>query len=1220
MPFLDAAGAPLQRAPEGVTPPVPLDPVLGQTVEAAFRQDNTVLNLWRAAREQSFPPDPNHNPLDVIRGTDYEARHLDSFVTSRSEGETRLIMQRIDEEEQAQKVLAASGAAGFVAQVAAGVLDPTIALPGVVAVRSAKGGYSVARTAAATAGAAAGQAALQEGVLQGVQETRTAGESAIAVGSSAIIGGLLGAAASRLLSGVERSAIEKLLDADRAAIDAHATGQAMPAAAGAAATDVRQLEMFATPFDRLGLDNLSVTRRTLQAEAVDARRVMADLAETPYRFTENVEGIASTQGPALDRLARMQMDGMRVQIGDQIQQAFSEYRFGVPDKSLPGLRARIEDFSGAGEKMGYSDFKKEIAVALQNGDTHAIPQVAQAAQFIRQKLFDPWAARAEAAIEGFTRNDAEAYFPHVWNKELIKARRPEFTNRLVELFTTDQKTKAAAKERLTWMNAQLRSWEQQIRKLDSRFQTAEGKIEGLGARQAERSVEAGAADRRLSTVEQQHGRIADEAANLDEAISLLEELAPNNPTIRPILQRTEALLGTKSAQHDVVGAVANEARRTDRRNLRRIEVLKERLGNAEQRKALIEEYRAAAQQAHDEVRAKIEAEIAAWEGRSASEAKSAIKAREKYALEAGRASDAPRLKSADDAIDRAVKRIIESDRDLGVDELRARAQQTVDRILGSPDGRLPYDMHMGGPRIGFHDGPMPRGSLAERALNVSNAWARDWIENDIEQVVAMHLRTVVPDVLLAERFGDVEMTAAFRKINESYANLIDQTKSEAARNKLAKERDAVIRDVAAVRDRIRGVYGWSPDLANMARVANAAKAINNMSSMGVSAISSLPDLAGSVFRYGMLNSFRDGWAPFFRNLTGSTEEWGKFKSQMRAIGIGVETSINARQHALDDVVDVYRPQSRVERALQGASDKFFVANLLAPLTDAQKLIASHVAVSEILRAAKAAAEGKATKKQIANLAESGIDQQMAGRIWAQFGRGGEVVNGVHLPNTAQWTDRAAAEALDGAVGREVNIMVVTPGQEKPLWMSKPVVSLLGQFKSFTASATERIIVANMQRRDASALSGLVFSLGLGMLSYKLNSFFGGQKTSDRPQDWIKEGISRAGLLGWFEDGNALATKATRGSADIYRLIGADKPLSRFASRSAADMLLGPTWGKIESLPKITGALASGEWGESDTKAVRRILPFQNLFYLRGLLNQVEVGINSSAGVPMKTQH
>jgi hypothetical protein len=801
----------------------------------------------------------------------------------------------------------------------------------------------------------------------------------------------------------------------------------------------------------------------------------------------------------------MEMNGTRVAVADELDQLFADYRFGQADITIPRLRSRIEDFTGRGDgKMPFAEFKKEVSIALQSGDQHAVPQVAQAAQFIRAKLFTPWASRAEDAIEGFGKIEpaaGEGYFPHVWNKEIIRARRPEFTNRLVEKYTADQTTKRGIQDSLV--------------------------------------------------------KLSDDLKKLRDEVE----------------------------------------------------------------KAKTPEAKADAALRHDAIREKIEAELGRWDGKSAAEAKAALKARE--AADAARTPEQkakkPRIESADPAIDRAVKKIIESDRDLSIQELRDQAAQTVDRILGSPDGRLPYDIATGGPRIGHQREPMPRGALAGRSLNVTNAWARDWIENDVEHVVATHLRTVVPDVLLSERFGDVEMTQSFRKIEDAYSKLIDATKGEKERVRLGKERDAVIRDVAAVRDRVRGVYGWSPELANMARIANAAKAVNNLTSMGSSALSSLPDMAGVVFRYGITTAIRDGWAPFFKGLTSSTEEWGKFKSQMRAIGIGVETAINARQHSLDDVVDVYRPQSRVERVLQGASDKFFIANLLAPLTDAQKLIASHAAVSEIIRAARAVVEGKATKRQIGNLAESGIDAQMAGRIWREFGelKRGEITDGVHLPNTADWKDRAAADALNGAVAREVDIAVVTPGQEKPLWMSKPVISILGQFKTFSAAATERILVANLQRRDAAALSGLVFSVGLGMLTYKINSFFGGQKTSDRPQDWFKEGISRSGLLGWFEEGNALASKATRGSADIYRTIGADKPLSRFASRSAADMLLGPTWGKIESIPKITGALSSGEWAASDTSAVRRLLPAQNLFWLRGLLNKVEESANAAAGVPPK---
>jgi hypothetical protein len=1546
MPFVDQNPT-LMRGPEGIEPLAPR-PTLDDTVAAAFRQDNTVINLFRRLKEQEFPPEPDYNPINDIRDTKYLFDHGDNFVNSRSSAETRAIMRRIDGEEADRRTLAASGVAGFVAQIAAGTIDPTLALPAGVVVRSVRGGYSVGRTARSTGRAAGAQAALQEGVLQATQETRTAGESAVSVASATLLGGLIGAGAVGLLTRAERNALERALDADRAAMDAHAgnpppqsggaaatnepprafeqeqsarpislaldnigergsewvdlpegriylragqrpgigrtleipniefdeaargkgaftryltqiereasnrgfdgvyveqifnerleaflrrrgyrdepsdarlaginigrdqatlykpiqssrvfmadepyrlstgkselseteqsaadvlsgTGNNYPKAlrevnemiqmqsraskesprsataevrrsvdgkgweiwnkekdtlwvrghatkeeaefqanminedaqrsvghaaavvvslqkwedvlavlrdwqrdkvtiagrmvteeerdllpgrvaaagpptggggsVGAAATDTRQLEMFQSiP----GTAFVSPTRRTMEAASVEGRRVMADLAELPYRFQENEAGVATSQGPSVERLARMEMNGTRVQISDELQRQFSDYRYGQPDKMLPGLRARVEDITGRGDgKLSYHDFKQEVPIALQNEDRHAIPQVSNAALYIRQKLLDPWAERAEQAIAGFERNvpkEGESYYPHVWNKTLIRARRPEFVNKLVDKYQTDQIEKRAAQQRLEFMNAQLQSWQDQIAKLEARFGRAEERAKKLDVRAAERSRDdmpktAGMNEPeptgRVAELQVQKAVLQAEAKDLADAADLVEELLRQNPTLQKVLDKTIRAIEAKGRKIDITAAKHGEAGRAAKRSEKRLAALEEQLSKTEERQQLIEDYIVVAQQMHDEVRAKIEAEIGAWNGKSASDAKSALKAREQYDIErkakaaaAGQPEPENRLKSADDAIDRTVKRILANDYERGVDELRDRAQQTADRILGSPDGRLPYDEHLGGPRIGISNGsPPPRGSLAQRSLDVTNAWARDWLENDVERVVALHLRTMVPDVLLAERFGDVEMSDAFRRIHESYARIIDQTKAEKTRTRLGKERDAVIRDVAAVRDRIRGIFGWSPDMQNMARVANAAKNINNLTSMGVAAVSSLSDAAGTLIRYGLQTGLQDGWTPFIRSmLQGGTEEWGKFKTEMRAIGIGVETAINARQHALDDVMDVYRPHNRFERALQATSDKFFIANLLAPETDMFKLISAHVSVSNILRATKAAHDGKATRKQIGNLAESGIDQNMAGRIWQQFvGNGGNIINGVHLPNTKDWLDRAAADALNGAVARDVDIMVVTPGQEKPLWMSKPVISLLGQFKAFTASSTERILIANLQRRDAAALSGLVASLGLGIMSYKLNSFFGGQKTSDRPQDWVKEGISRAGLLGWFEEGNALASKASRGSVDIYRMIGADKPLSRFVSRSAADMLLGPTWGKIEALPKLTGSAFAGDWSAADTTALRRLVAGQNLFYVRGLLNQVEQSVNSRLDIPERKE-
>jgi hypothetical protein len=1390
-------------------PLAPPRPDVSDTFDAAMRQSNVVASLYnRLANSGPFEPDPSHNPLDTIRGTPFERQHLDHFVGSRSEAETRAIMRRIDGEENDRKMLEAAGGAGVVLSMLAGTADPTILLPGSIAVRAGRGGYEFTRAAINVGAAGALQAGVQESVLQATQETRTAKESLLNVASGTVLAGLIGGAASKLLTPVERQALESSLDRARADMDAHANpaprpgigepvptfapplipepstarapnvldtaapplapepnqiaplvspaasteplhiefyksgklvsgpnevvphgaegdyditrrskgsqpygpslsskevlgerlnplrvenkddgvfvlrklsvpglppklvmmrsrilaengkgglgrnfqqsefwlvdwdqwvrepGRVLTAArdklrahadsvseaasdrlnaaplefapnvggsggevrgtsdvaghlaqgggtksfglksfanedefltsaarsldnlvatkardeadkilsrlaivtgypsgmqgmdvlrfqrkneaaapapvsegaglgvatsAGAAATDVRTLEM---PTSIPGTSRLSVTRRTLEAESVVARRAMADTATTPYSYKDSVKGIAAYQGKPVDLEVQQVKAGTQYAVGQEMDRLFTEYRFGAEPPRLARMQAGIQDITGAADgKMSYGDFKKAVSEAMMFGDAHEIPQVTAAAQFIRAKL-EPWVARAETAVEGFKRLEpaaGESWFPHAWNKEKVKARRPEFTDRLTELYKGDQQTKAAAKERLTKLNDDLNA--------------------------------------------------------ADEALS----------------------------------------------------------------KAKTPEAAATAQARRDAARARIEEEIAAWEGKSVAEAKSAIKAREKYAADAERADDAARLTGADKSIDRAVKKILASDRDLSDQELRSIAQQTVDRILGSPDGRLPYDAVTSSRGSAFGDGEQQRGSLAHRQLNVPNAWAREWIEDDIEQVVNSHLRTFVPDVVIAERHGDVEMTQVTRAVMEDYARLIDQTKSEKQATKLGKERDAVIRDLAAVRDRIRGTYGYNPGMENLGRITTALKQVNNITSMGMSAIASIADFAGAPIRYGLTTAFADGWAPFFKNMVSANPALEKQRTQLKALGIGVDTALNIRQHAMDDIIDGYRPQSRVERALQWTSDKFFVANMLAPLTDIQKRIAGSVAINEALRGVKAVTEGKATKSQIRNLADAGIDANMASRIHRQFFENGfgETVDGVHVPNTGDWTDAGARAAFEGAIGRDVDIMVISPGQEKPLLMSSPVGSLLLQFKSFPAAATERILISNLQRRDAKALSGVITSVALGMLSYKINSMLGGQPVSDRPQDWVKEGISRSGLIGWLEEGNAMAAKLSRGTLDVHRLYGADKPLSRFASRSLADTFLGPTAGKLAGIGQVGGAAFSGEWNQSDTTALRRLMFFQNVFFLRQAINQVESSANSAFGIPEK---
>jgi len=82
---------------------------------------------------------------------------------------------------------------------------------------------------------------------------------------------------------------------------------------------------------------------------------------------------------------------------------------------------------------------------------------------------------------------------------------------------------------------------------------------------------------------------------------------------------------------------------------------------------------------------------------------------------------------------------------------------------------------------------------------------------------------------------------------------------------------------------------------------------------------------------------------------------------------------------------------------------------------------------------------------------------------------------------------------------------------------------------------------------------------------------------------------------------------TRGEVGVNKLVGAP-PMSRYQSRNILGALFGPTAGTIEDLNAVTGAIAQGEFTEADVRRIRKLIPGQNLFYMRQLLNSLEEDI------------
>ncbi|TPM89884.1 hypothetical protein FJ977_35400 [Mesorhizobium sp. B2-1-3A] len=374
-------------------------------------------------------------------------------------------------------------------------------------------------------------------------------------------------------------------------------------------------------------------------------------------------------------------------------------------------------------------------------------------------------------------------------------------------------------------------------------------------------------------------------------------------------------------------------------------------------------------------------------------------------------------------------------------------------------------------------------------------------------------------------------------------------------------------------------------------------------------VSAIPDLGKIVFAHGLTSTFRDGFIPMVKNF----KAFRLAAQEVKDAGTALDMVLDSRAMAMADITDDFGRHSAFERGLASLSTRFGVVSLMAPWNATLKQFTGLLTMTNILRSAERVAGGKGTARDIRNLASSGIDADLAERITKQFGAHGDNQDGVLLAKAGDWTDREAREAFRAAVVREVDRAIVSPGQDKPLWMSTELGKAVGQFKSFGISSMQKTMLTGLQQRDAATLNGVMLSLGLGAMTYWARQSISGQPVSDDPKQWAVEALDKSGLTGWLMDANNVAEKATRGRVGFSAITG--KQVSRYASRNVTGAFLGPTADAVSDIFQVSGSIFAGDTTKSDLHKLRQLVPAQNLFYLRSLFDKVEAATGDALDLP-----
>lgn len=529
------------------------------------------------------------------------------------------------------------------------------------------------------------------------------------------------------------------------------------------------------------------------------------------------------------------------------------------------------------------------------------------------------------------------------------------------------------------------------------------------------------------------------------------------------------------------------------------------------------------------------------------------------------------------------------------------AQEIAQRIQGSPDGRLPYDWKLGsGSSSRGINGTALRGPLRNRVFQIDDEIVEEFLENDIETLGARYLQNVAGDVELVRKFNDVNMTDQLKDINTWYAKKkTDKSLTPKQQQKLEKQRESDVRDIAGMRDRIRGVYGFSEDNI-WTRMARSSRDLNYLRLLGGVTVSSLPDISRVFMAEGFAKTFKSGLAPLIKN----TKSFKIAASELKRYGVGTDAIMSGKSEIIADVGDYAQGGTAIERGLRSASSKFGKINFLDHWTAGMKQLHAVTMQTSIFDGLKKGVYDK-------RLARLGIDEQSAKDMYEQVVKHGKNEDGIWLTNAKNW-DRPDLERMWGAaVRKESDRVILIPGQEKPLFMSTEMGKTVGQFRSFILSATQRVFIAALQNQDHNAVGGLASLVGMGMFTYYVKQKIAGRDVSDDPAVWVTEGIDRSGAIGVIGEITNTIEKISGNSLGLRPLLGIDAPASKQVSRTVSESLLGPTFGSLLSTTvAATNAITSeGEMTEADIRTLRRLIPLQNLFYIRHGLDEVQKASN-----------
>ena len=523
-------------------------------------------------------------------------------------------------------------------------------------------------------------------------------------------------------------------------------------------------------------------------------------------------------------------------------------------------------------------------------------------------------------------------------------------------------------------------------------------------------------------------------------------------------------------------------------------------------------------------------------------------------------------------------------------EITSAVYDTLDRIQGTVRGTADIGQGLKNPA-----------AMKKRVLDVPDGLLKPFLSSDYEKNMHAYNRSMIPQIEVRKEFGSADLQSEFDKITDDYHIKIAAATSDEDKAQLLKQQAKDMSDLVQLRDKVLNQSGPKGDASlQLVRASNLIRGFNYLRMLGGQTTSALPDIARAVTRYGLVNT-----AGRTARFLGSIEANGLMRADAKRMGQALDWVLHTRAKTLGEIAGEEGGDSMAERVMSNATANFTKWSGVATWDSSLRTLSSALEQDAIYRAIS---KGELSPIEQGKLAQHGIGTDDLDAIRKQWEKFGSNDAGLNRARTELWTDKEAAEKVEQAVFQSGNSMAFHIGKgDMPTMMNNSAARIILQFKSFSMSSVNRMLVPlgqGLAHGDVGAYNGAAMLLALGGLTYYMKELAAGNLHPDvSPDRLIPEMVNRGGLLGYLPD----YTDPVAGMLHLPRF-------SQYQDHDPVETLMGPTVGTLAMLQKTASGMTTGNITSGDIHRLRQLMPWQNMFWLRTIVNGVEGKVDDALDV------